>query len=77
MIFGGLNRLILIDRGCVSDCPAASGTRTVKFDVPAGTIGVPEIMPVAGSKFRPSGSVPAETLQVLAGVPSVAATGWL
>ena len=77
VICGGFRRLITIDRSCVSDCPAESATRTVKFDVLAGRIGVPEITPVVASKFRPAGSVPAEMLQVLAPVPPVAATVWL
>jgi hypothetical protein len=37
---------MVIDNACVSSCPAASATRTVNVDVPAGTSGVPEIMPV-------------------------------
>ena len=77
VIVGGLVRLMVIDKPCVSDCPAESATRTVKFDVPAGRIGVPEMTPVVASKFRPAGTVPAEMLQVLAPVPPVAATVWL
>jgi hypothetical protein len=45
-MFGGADKLIVIDSACVSNCPAASATRTVNDDVPAGTVGVPEITPV-------------------------------
>jgi hypothetical protein len=45
-MFGGAGRFVVIDSACVSSCPAASATRTVNDDVPAGTIGVPEITPV-------------------------------
>jgi hypothetical protein len=51
----------------------ASVTRTVKALV-AATLGVPEIMPVAGASVSPVGRVPVEMDQVLGAVPPVAAS---
>jgi hypothetical protein len=45
-MFGGAGKLMVIDSACMSSCPAASATRTVNDEMPAGTIGVPEITPV-------------------------------
>src|SRR5260370_29501013 len=36
-----------------------------------GLVGVPLMMPVAGSKVRPAGNVPAVTCQLVVGTPSV------
>jgi hypothetical protein len=36
----------------------ASLTPTVKLDVPAGPLGVPEMTPLSGSRPRPAGSDP-------------------
>jgi hypothetical protein len=51
-----------------------SRTPTVNWTEP-GCSGVPEITPEFGSKTRPGGRLPAETLQVYGGEPPDASTG--
>jgi len=53
-----------------------SVTVTVKLEVPA-RVGVPEIIPVAVSKPRPAGRVPAVTAQLYVGRPPATASAWL
>jgi hypothetical protein len=50
----------------------ASETCTVNVLVP-DPVGVPEIIPVAGSSARPAGKLPEMTDQLSGGVPPVAA----
>jgi hypothetical protein len=49
----------------------------VNGKVPAGAIGVPEMMPVFGFRPRFSGSVPEAMLKVRGPVPPTVPTGWL
>ena len=71
VMFGGAGRTMVIDKagGVGSVCDSESVTCGVKLNVPA-VVGVPEIPPVAESKFSPGGIVPV-TLQVNGGVPPV------
>ena len=53
-----------------------SVTCTVKFEVPSGPVGVPEITP-ALLKLNPAGKLPAVTLHVYDGTPPLACSVWL
>jgi len=76
VIVGGEGGWITIARACLACCPPLSAIWTVNDDVPEA-VGVPEITPVAGSRFRFCGSVPVTMLQLSGGVPPMAFTGWL
>ena len=62
------------DPGSLPGVAAESVTVIVKFDVPAGPSGVPEITPFDSSSSRPAGSEPALVLKVRAPVPPVTTT---
>ena len=67
--------LIVIERGCVSDCDNASVTLTVKFEVPV-LVGVPEMFrPSSGRDSR--GAIQLDRLQTSVPVPPVACNVWL
>ena len=67
--------LIVIERGCVSDCDIASVAFTVKFEVPV-LVGVPEMVPdVLRARF--AGSDPADFVHTSVPVPPVACSVWL
>ena len=58
MVRGGVE--IVIDSCCetLAGVPAESVTVTVNDAVPAGPVGMPAIMPVDASIFKPGGSAP-------------------
>jgi hypothetical protein len=62
--------LTAIDRAFVADCPKASVTFTVKFELPV-VVGVPDMVPVA-LRVRFAGSDPLERLQTSVPTPPVA-----
>ena len=65
--------LIVTVYAWVVEEPVLSRARIVKVVEPAA-IGVPETTPVLAVNVRPAGRLPAETLNVNAGVPPVVAS---
>ena len=60
VIAGAGGRLMVMLSACVADCAGLleSVTFTVKFVVPLGPVGVPEMTPVPAAIVRPAGSAP-------------------
>ena len=71
VIINGAGAMVIC-RGAVAVCAAASVTLAVKLNVPA-VVGVPEIWP-AEESVSPPGSAPALTVQVKGVVPPLAAS---
>jgi hypothetical protein len=72
---GGGGRFTVMLKACVADCGPAvleSVAFTLKFDVPFGPVGVPEITP-ALLIVRPAGRLPI-TVRLSAPAPPVATT---
>src|SRR6266403_1868265 len=79
VMFGGAGKLITILRAWVAVIGVMvleSVTLTVKFTVPLGPVGFPEIVP-APLRVRPAGNVPALMENVTVPAPPVFAIAWL
>src|SRR5260370_9198439 len=78
-MFGGAGKLITMLRAWVAVIGVMvleSVTLTVKFTVPLGPVGVPEIVP-APLRVRPKGNAPALMENVTVPAPPVFAIAWL